>query len=410
MGSVGGDTLKPGWTRVAFGDVVRQVKDRVDPDTTDLERYVAGEHMDTDELRIRRWGVIGDGYLGPAFHMHFRPGHVLYGSRRTYLRKVAVADFEGITANTTFVIEPKDPKVLMPELLPFIMQTESFHEHSIKQSKGSVNPYINFSDLTWYEFALPPLDEQRRIASLLRASESTTEALGHLLTTHKRLRRAAIDAVTENETWPEASIGDVCSMQNGRAFPGAAYGSSGIRLMRPGNLSESGYLTWHPLKTVGLSSRWKEEASEFIVAPGDVVMNLTAQSLEDGFMGRVCLARNADRSLLNQRIGRFCAWKANILPEYVFRVFQTTRFRAHAITMCEGSKVKHIFWPYISRYVFRLAPLREQEAVVSTLREVDGLLEQLSDRVRLQHGVHQQLVAATVGCAASSTQAPALLR
>ena len=48
MGSVGSDTLKPGWTRVAFGDVVRQVKDRVDPDAADLERYVAGEHMDTD--------------------------------------------------------------------------------------------------------------------------------------------------------------------------------------------------------------------------------------------------------------------------------------------------------------------------------------------------------------------------
>jgi type I restriction enzyme S subunit len=65
--------------------------------------------------------------------MRFRPGHVLYGSRRTYLRKVAVADFEGITANTTFVIEPKDTKVLMPELLPFLMQTESFHEHSVRQ-------------------------------------------------------------------------------------------------------------------------------------------------------------------------------------------------------------------------------------------------------------------------------------
>ena len=180
MGSVGSDTLKPGWTRVAFGDVIRQVKDRVDPDAADLERYVAGEHMDTDELRIRRWGVIGDGYLGPAFHMHFRPGHVLYGSRRTYLRKVAVADFEGITANTTFVMEPKDPKVLMPELLPFIMQTESFHEHSIKQSKGSVNPYINFSDLTWYEFALPPLDEQRRIAEVLGAAESVVESLRNL--------------------------------------------------------------------------------------------------------------------------------------------------------------------------------------------------------------------------------------
>lgn len=170
-------------TRVAFGDVVRQVRDRVDPDESGLERYVAGEHMDTDDLRIRRWGSIGDGYLGPAFHMRFRRGHVLYGSRRTYLRKVAVADFEGITANTTFVLESKNPQVLLPDLLPFIMQTESFHEHSIKQSKGSVNPYINFSDLTWYEFPLPSLEQQRRIvalvSTLLRALESLRVASSH---------------------------------------------------------------------------------------------------------------------------------------------------------------------------------------------------------------------------------------
>lgn len=92
---------------VKFGDVVRQVKDKVDPQTAGLERFVAGKHMDTDNLHIRRWGDVGDGYLGPAFHMRFKPGQVLYGSRRTYLRKVAVAEFEGITANTTYVIEPE---------------------------------------------------------------------------------------------------------------------------------------------------------------------------------------------------------------------------------------------------------------------------------------------------------------
>lgn len=132
---------------VKFGDVVRQVKDKVDPQTAGLERFVAGEHMDTDNLHIRRWGDVGAGYLGPAFHMRFKPGQVLYGSRRTYLRKVAIAEFEGITANTTYVIESKDPEVLLPDFLPFIMQTDSFNEHSIKQSKGSVNPYINFSDV-----------------------------------------------------------------------------------------------------------------------------------------------------------------------------------------------------------------------------------------------------------------------
>lgn len=168
--------LKPGWRRVKFGDVVRQVKDKIDPELSGLDRYVAGEHMDTDDLRIRRWGQIGSGYLGPAFHMRFRPGHVLYGSRRTYLRKVAVADFEGICANTTFVIESRDTQVLAQEFLPILMQTEAFHDFSIKNSKGSVNPYINFSDLRDFEFALPPMEEQRRLIAACKAFEEIVEA------------------------------------------------------------------------------------------------------------------------------------------------------------------------------------------------------------------------------------------
>jgi type I restriction enzyme S subunit len=161
---------------VQFGDVVRDVKVTVDPETSGLERYVAGEHMNTDDLHIRRWGTVGDGYLGPAFHRKFAKGQVLYGSRRTYLRKVAVAEFDGICANTTFVLEPKG-KDLLPELLPFIMQTESFSTHSVKQSRGSVNPYVNFKDIAWYEFALPPKDEQHRIAEILWTTDKAVSKI-----------------------------------------------------------------------------------------------------------------------------------------------------------------------------------------------------------------------------------------
>jgi type I restriction enzyme S subunit len=155
---------------VRFGDVVHSVKVDVNPETSGFQRYVAGEHMETDNLHITSWGNIGNGYLGPAFHRKFVKGQVLYGSRRTYLRKVAVAEFDGICANTTLVLEPKDGS-LLPELLPFIMQSESFTEFSIKNSKGSVNPYINWSDLARYKFPLPPLDEQRRIAEILWAAD-----------------------------------------------------------------------------------------------------------------------------------------------------------------------------------------------------------------------------------------------
>src|SRR4051794_31040620 len=62
-----GHDLPQGWRIVTFGEIVRQTKVDADPETSGLERYVAGEHMDTDDLHIRRWGTIGDGYLGPAF-------------------------------------------------------------------------------------------------------------------------------------------------------------------------------------------------------------------------------------------------------------------------------------------------------------------------------------------------------
>ncbi len=199
--------LKPGWTRVAFGDVVRHVKERVDPTAAGLERYVAGEHMDTDDQRIRRWGTVGNGYLGPAFHARFRPGHVLYGSRRTYLRKVAVADFEGVTANTTFVIETRDPKVLLPALLPFVMQTEAFHGYSIKKSKGSVNPYVNFSDIAAYEFTLPPLDEQRRIAATLRECDRATQAILALVEAARVAQASVFDTLLANSITRSVSLG-----------------------------------------------------------------------------------------------------------------------------------------------------------------------------------------------------------
>lgn len=184
--------VKPGWRKVKFGDVVRQCKEKADPETSGLERYVAGEHMDTDDLRIRRWGEIGSGYLGPAFHMRFRPGQVLYGSRRTYLRKVAVADFDGICANTTFVLEPKNSEELLPEFLPFLMQTDPFNEFSIKNSKGSVNPYINFSDLARFEFALPPLAEQQKALNMLSSFDASMEALADVSTARDTMIRAFI--------------------------------------------------------------------------------------------------------------------------------------------------------------------------------------------------------------------------
>lgn len=276
---------KPGWTRVAFGDVVRQVKDRVDPEESGLERYVAGEHMDRDDLRIRRWGTIGDGYLGPAFHMRFKPGQILYGSRRTYLRKVAVADFEGITANTTFVLEPKDPCVLLPELLPFLMQTEAFHEHAIKQSKGSVNPYINFSDLTWFEFTLPPIDEQRRITVALKEMDALCESQRAVALAAARLHAAQLAWLEQSEATKRVSLEALLNnIVPGKSVSGASVpptrGQYGV--LKVSAVDPQGFVPSESKRLL----RDEDFVSEFSVRGGDLIMT-RANTPE--LVGEVCL-------------------------------------------------------------------------------------------------------------------------
>ena len=162
--------LKPGWRRVKFGDVVRLSKARSqDPLADGIERYVGLEHLEPGDLRIRRWGSVADGV---TFTSVFQPGQVLFGKRRAYQRKVAVADFSGVCSGDIYVLETKDAQVLLPELLPFICQTDAFFDHAVGTSAGSLSPRTNWTSLADFEFMLPPMDEQQRLIRLLLNAEA----------------------------------------------------------------------------------------------------------------------------------------------------------------------------------------------------------------------------------------------
>lgn len=171
---------KAGWTRVAFGDVVRLSKLRAkDPEAEGYERVVGLEHIDPGDLRIRRWADIAD---GTTFTSVFKPGQVLFGKRRAYQRKVAVADFEGVCSGDIYVLEPSSD-ALMPALLPFICHTDAFFDHAVRTSVGSLSPRTNWTSLAGFQFMLPPLQEQARLLSLLEASEDLVNRLDN--TTHE---------------------------------------------------------------------------------------------------------------------------------------------------------------------------------------------------------------------------------
>ncbi|HBJ38857.1 MAG TPA: hypothetical protein DDZ51_29750 [Planctomycetaceae bacterium] len=280
------------WPTVRFGDVVRDVKLTVDRETTDLTRFIAGEHMGSEDLHLRTWGDINENYLGPAFHRLFRKGQVLYGSRRTYLKKVAVASFDGICANTTFVLESRDPNFLLPDLLPFIMLTDGFTQHSIRESKGSVNPYINWKDIAKYEFPLPPKDEQRRIAEILWTADEACEHLLYVVASSSDFSTTLVSHMWKNgispesrqetvigpipASWKVAPLADfTVESAYGPRFSGNEYSPTGnVQSVRTTDFDRRGGLT---LATAPFANLPNDVISKHRLLPGDFLLSRTGE-------------------------------------------------------------------------------------------------------------------------------------
>lgn len=159
------------WRTLPFGRFAQNVTERVEPSEAPDDVYVGLEHLDPQDLHIRRWGK-GSDVIGTK--LRFRKGDLIFGRRRAYLRKLAVAEFDGICSAHAMVVRAK-PDVVVPEFLPFLMMSDHFMNRAMEISVGSLSPTINWSTLKLQQFALPPLDQQHRIAEILWAADGAEQ-------------------------------------------------------------------------------------------------------------------------------------------------------------------------------------------------------------------------------------------
>lgn len=160
------------WEVRQFDEIAINVSDRVEPGDVDVDYYVGLEHLDSDSLKIRRWGSPSD---VDSSKLLFRKGDIIFGKRRVYQRKLGVAEFDGICSAHAMVLRPKTD-VVLPEFLPFFMQSDLFMNRALEISVGSLSPTINWKTMAKQEFAVPPLEEQRRIAKALQAINDAVNA------------------------------------------------------------------------------------------------------------------------------------------------------------------------------------------------------------------------------------------
>ncbi len=237
--------------RVRFGDLAICVNDRIDnPSEAGVERYVGLEHLDSESLRIRRWGSPSD---VEATKLLFRKGDIIFGRRRAYQRKLAVADFDGICSAHAMVLRAR-PEVVLPEFLPFFMQSDLFMERALTISVGSLSPTINWKTLAAEEFVLPPLDEQRALVKVVAAAEDATERARLCAQAAEALAVGIIDRFLLGRThelppafayglnpkqWEATTIGALCGLGGGHGFRPKDWATTGLPIIRIQNVRGS---------------------------------------------------------------------------------------------------------------------------------------------------------------------------
>ena len=152
---------------VKLGDVARESRLKWTKSKQDVP-IVGLEHLIPDEIRFDAYDINTDN----TFSKRFVKGQVLFGRRRAYQRKAAIAEFDGICSGDITVIEAIEGK-MVPELLPFIIQTPVFFDYANRGSAGSLSPRVKWEHLVDYEFELPPLEEQRRFEAIYRQADKS---------------------------------------------------------------------------------------------------------------------------------------------------------------------------------------------------------------------------------------------
>jgi len=182
------------------------------------------------------------------------------------------------------------------------MQTDAFNEHSVKQSKGSVNPYVNFSDLAWYEFALPPMDEQQRIAEILWAAERSIEATEDIVQQTRQCREALSARIFGAESANDVStrkLSDVLAYASDGPFGSKLktehYAEVGARVIRLQNI---GHGTFDDSDRAYISADYYQELTRYDVHEGDVVV--AGLGDETHPVGRACQVPASVGSAINK--------------------------------------------------------------------------------------------------------------
>lgn len=353
------------WQTVRFDEICGNISIRVEnPKESGSSTYVGLEHLEPEQLKIRKHGTPDDVY---ATKLRFKRGQILFGKRRFYQRKLAVADLDGICSAHMLVLEAKTKKIVK-EFLPFFMQSEEFYMRALMVSEGSLSPTIKWRNLAKQEFLIPSITKQNSIIKIMTSIDKYKQATEELSDKFTILRELIRDRLLYNLLQT-----DFKSSENQKKHDITSL-STICRLRDDEKLDSNLYLGLENIESNSNLLRSKEQAMNFFSSKnsfrfGDVLYGKLRPNLnkvwlanEDGYCSKDILPLQPNEK---------------ILPEILLHTLSCSKFVSYAISRSAGTKMPRVNWSDIKKFKINPISLQEQQKIVFTLKQVDERIQSL---------------------------------
>ncbi len=371
---------KTGWKSYRFDEFAQNISQRVEPKQTDLEIYVGLEHLDPDSLHIKRNGTPAD---VEGTKLKFYKGDVIFGKRRAYQRKAALAETDGICSAHAMVLRA-NTKLIDERLFPFFFHSKVFQDIAVKISVGGLSPTINWKDLAKQEFLLPPKDQQARLAELLWAADEVVEREREV---KERLEELYYSYISENIL---TNKGDKVKLSKlGQVIRGVSYKPEDLStkltdnefvLLRSNNISNMAV----NFKDINYVNRNVLNDKQ-ILQSGDILICMSNGSKD--LVGKAAEFVSSEYEKVS--VGSFCAiFRPNksLIGNLAKYLFQSETYRKHISLLISGSNINNLKNSDIESVEFTI---KSGIAADNVLVEIKNIEKQLKNQISfLQKSEH----------------------
>ena len=348
-----------------FGQIAINSTEKKNPVDEDRFTYLGLEHLDSGSLKVTRFGSevapIGEKLV-------MRKGDVLFGKRRAYQKKVAIAPFDGIFSAHGMVLRPKED-VIDKDFFPLFISSDYFLDAAIKISVGSLSPTINWRDLKGLEFELPDMDAQRKLVKVLWSINDTMEAYKKMISATEDLVKSQFlgqFGLPDNNVngYPVGRIGDVVAdVHYGTSAKASETGK--YIYLRMNNITYEGALDLAEVKRIDISD---DEIESCIVRNGDVLFNRTNSR---DLVGKTCVFDRDEPMVIAGYIIRL-RMNGRVVPEYLSHFMNTQYAKQLLFGMAKGAVGQaNINAKELQSIKIIIPPMDEQKQFLALVRQSD---------------------------------------